>query len=304
MTTLRKIVRVLLALALVAGGIWLLRFAARDLLRPVPPPSSPASAAETVSVPAPRAIDLSTAIPKRLWLTLGGLAPDTDEETLPLPLDQARAETAARLEARGWHPLADVLPLEQTLLLGLAEGALYATPERAIAQVSFAAAPNGGTRVRITRLGAEGAEPLDPQTAAQADGLTLLARSAARLRPERALPYWLAAPCLGHALTTRLVRRRGGTAFYLTALVAGEPPAQALARVTTAASGAGWRQAPAPIDALRAAGAPVVGALTLIYRNVACNVRATAGPRAGELTLVYRFTDDEVYVRPPRKDTP
>ncbi len=67
---------------------------------------------------------------------------------------------------------------------------------------------------------------------------------------------------------------------------------------------AGWRQAPAPIDALRAAGAPVAGTLTLIYRNVACNVRATDGPRAGELTLVYRFTDDEVYVRPSRKETP
>lgn len=304
MTTLRKIVRVLLALALVAGGVGLLRFAARDLLRPVPPPASPASAAERVAAPAPHAIDLATAIPKHLWLTLGGLTPEIDEETLPLPLDQARAETAARLEARGWHPLADVLPLEQTLLLCLADGALYATPERAIAQVSFAEAPSGGTRVRITRLGADGAEPIDPRTAAQTDGLILLARSAARLRPERALPYWLAAPCLGHALTTRLVRRRGGTAFYLTALVAGEPPAQALARVTTAASAAGWRQAPAPVDALRAAGAPVACALTLIYQNVACNVRVTAGPRAGELTLVYRFTDDEVYVRPSRKETP
>ena len=66
-----------------------------------------------------------------------------------------------------------------------------------------------------------------------------------------------------------------------------------------------YRRQLAVPDALRPAGAPAQAvAATFVYHNVACNVRAAPGPRAGETTLVYRFTDDEVYVRPPRKEKP
>ena len=298
-----KTLRLLVALALAAGGVWLLRFAARDLLRPMPPP--PAGAPEElVSAPAPKLIDLTAVVPQALWTTFGGLAPERSDESLPMPVEQARAEVAARLEAKGWHPLSGELPLDQAQLLSLAGGEVYATPDHAFAHVTVTADKAGGSRVRTFLLRTEGAEPIDPAAPPDADGLDLLARSAARLRPERRLPRWMAAPCLGHALTTRLVQRRGGAAFYLTALVPGAPT-ETLARVSEAAAASGWVRERSPIDALQPAGAPAqAAAATFVYRNVACNVRAVAGPRAGETTLVYRFTDDEVYVRPPRKEKP
>ena len=298
-----KTLRLLAALALAAGGVWLLRFAARDLLRPMPPP--PAGAPEElVSAPAPKLIDLTTVVPQALWTTFGGLAPERTEETLPMPVEQARAEVAARLAAKGWHPLSGELPLDQAQLLTLAGGEVYATPDQAFAHVTVTTDKAGFSRVRTFLLRTEGAEPIDPAAPPDADGLSLLVQSAARLRPERQLPRWMAAPCLGSALTTQLIQRRGGTAFYLTALVPGTP-AETLARVGEAAAAAGWVREHSPIDALRPAGAPAPAAVaTFVYRNVACNVRAVAGPRAGETTLVYRFTDDEVYVRPPRKEKP
>ncbi len=298
-----KTLRLLVALALAAGGVWLLRFAARDLLRPMPPP--PAGAPEElVSAPAPKLIDLTAVVPQALWTTFGGLAPERSEESLPMPVEQARAEVAARLEAKGWHPLSGELPLDQAQLLSLAGGEVYATPDHAFAHVTVTADKAGGSRVRTFLLRTEGAEPIDPAAPPNADGLGLLAQSAARLRPERQLPRWMAAPCLGHALTTRLVQRRGGAAFYLTALVPGAP-AETLARVGEAAAASGWVRERSPIDALQPAGAPAQAvAATFVYHNVACNVRAAPGPRAGETTLVYRFTDDEVYVRPPRKEKP
>ena len=298
-----KTLRLLVALALAAGGVWLLRFAARDLLRPMPPP--PAGAPEElVSAPAPKLIDLTAVVPQALWTTFGGLAPERSEESLPMPVEQARAEVAARLEAKGWHPLSGELPLDQAQLLSLAGGEVYATPDHAFAHVTVTADKAGGSRVRTFLLRTEGAEPIDPAAPPNADGLGLLAQSAARLRPERQLPRWMAAPCLGHALTTRLVQRRGGAAFYLTALVPGAP-AETLARVGEAAAASGWVRERSPIDALQPAGAPAQAvAATFVYYNVACNVRAAPGPRAGETTLVYRFTDDEVYVRPPRKEKP
>lgn len=301
--TALKTLRLLAALALAAGGVWLLRFAARDLLRPVPPP--PAGAPEDlVSAPAPKVLDLAAVVPRPLWTTFGGLAPERTEETLPMPVEQARAEVAARLEAKGWRPLSGELPIAQAQLLALSGGEVYATPDQAFAQVTVTADRAGGSRVRTFLLRTEGSEPVDPASPPDADGLALLARSAARLRPERQLPGWMAAPCLGHALTTRLVQRRGGAAFYLTALVPGAP-AETLARVGEAAAAAGWARERSPVDALRPAGAPAQAvAATFVYHNVACNVRAAPGPRAGETTLVYRFTDDEVYVRPPRKEKP
>ena len=214
--TALKTLRLLAALALAAGGVWLLRFAARDLLRPVPPP--PAGAPEDlVSAPAPKVLDLAAVVPRPLWTTFGGLAPERTEETLPMPVEQARAEVAARLEAKGWRPLSGELPIAQAQLLALSGGEVYATPDQAFAQVTVTADRAGGSRVRTFLLRTEGAEPGDPASPPDADGLALLARSAARLRPERQLPGWMAAPCLGHALTTRLVQRRGGAAFYLTA---------------------------------------------------------------------------------------
>ena len=298
-----KTLRLLVALALAAGGVWLLRFAARDLLRPMPPP--PAGAPEElVSAPAPKLIDLTAVVPQALWTTFGGLAPERSEESLPMPVEQARVEVAARLEAKGWHPLSGELPLDQAQLLSLAGGEVYATPDHAFAHVTVTADKAGGSRVRTFLLRTEGAEPIDPAAPPDADGLGLLAQSAARLRPERQLPRWMAAPCLGHALTTRLVQRRGGAAFYLTALVPGAPT-ETLTRVSEAAAASGWVRERSPIDALQPAGAPAqAAAATFVYRNVACNVRAVAGPRTGETSLVYRFTDDEVYVRPPRKEKP
>ena len=300
---LQKTLRVLAALAIVAGGVWLLRFAARDLLRPVPPPRAESPEAQ-VSVPAEKALDLAKEVPQTLWTTFGGLTPERSEETLPMPVAQARAEVAARLAAKGWKPLSGELPLDQAHLLALAGDEVYATPDNGFAQVSVTEdVTTGGSRVRTFLLRTEGAERVDPEVAIQADGLTLLARSAARLRPERRLPRWMGALCQGHALTTRLVQRRGGAAFYLTTLTPGTPEA-ALARVGDAAATVGWRREPSPVDTLRAVGAPTGGTATFIYRNVACNVRATPGPRTGESSLVYRFTDDEVYVRPPRKENP
>lgn len=301
---LRKTLRLLAALALAAGGVWVLRFAARDLLRPPPPPAAaPAGAAR--ATPAPKALDLAAEVPRALWTTLGGLAPERTEETLPMPAEQARAEVAARLEAKGWRPLADALPLDQAHLLALAGDALYVTPEQAFAHVAIVPRADGGCQVRTFLLPTAGAEPIDPASLATApDGFALMARSAARLRPERRLPHWMRALCQGHALATRLIRRRTGATFYLSALAPGAPGA-ALARVGDAAAAAGWRREAAPVDALRAAGVHPGGATaTFVYRNVACNVRAAPGPRAGASALVYRFTDDEVYARPPRKETP
>ena len=221
-----------------------------------------------------------------------------------MPVEQARAEVAARLAAKGWRPLSGELPLDQAQLLTLAGGEVYATPDQAFAHVTVTADKTGGSRVRTFLLRTEGAEPIDPAAPPDADGLSLLTRSAARLRPERQLPSWMAALCQGHALTTRLIQRRGGAAFYLTALVPGAP-AEVMARVGTAATAAGWVRERSPIDTLSPAGASAQAAVaTFVYRNVACNVRAVAGPRTGETTLVYRFTDDEVYVRPPRKEIP
>lgn len=302
-STAIKTLRLLVALALAAGGVWLLRFAARDLLRPMPPP--PAGAPEElVSAPAPKLIDLTAVVPQALWTTFGGLAPERSEESLPMPVEQARAEVAARLAAKGWRALSGELPLNQAHLLTLAGGEVYATPDHAFAHVTVTADKAGGSRVRTFLLRTEGAEPIDPAAPPDADGLGLLAQSAARLRPERQLPRWMAAPCLGHALTTRLVQRRGGAAFYLTALVPGAPT-ETLTRVSEAAAASGWVRERSPIDALQPAGAPAqAAAATFVYRNVACNVRAVAGPRTGETSLVYRFTDDEVYVRPPRKEKP
>ena len=139
-----KTLRLLVALVLAAGGVWLLRFAARDLLRPMPPP--PAGAPEgLISVPATKELDLTAVVPRTLWTTFGGLAPERTEETLPMPVEQARAEVAARLAAKGWRALSGELPLDQAQLLTLAGGEVYVTPDQAFAHVTVTAGPTGGS---------------------------------------------------------------------------------------------------------------------------------------------------------------
>lgn len=294
-----KALRCLGAVALAAAGVWGLRVAARDLLRPPPPPRPQRPPEARVSRPAPRARSLAEAVPEALRLSLGGVPAKRESFHLPVPEDLARAEVAARLEARGWRPLRDDLPLPNAILQGLAGDALYVTPGRAYAKVSLRA-EGQGTRVRVFLLPTEGAEPLDLARAPAPDPRVLLREAAGKARLERQLPPWMGALCLGHAVTTQLTERRGGAAFWLTAVWAGGGPAAARRRLAQRAAAGGWLRAPSPADALSAE-AP---GETFTFDNVACTVRCLPGEGPGETLLCYRFTDDETLAQPFPKETP
>ncbi len=298
-----KLLRVAVALALVVGGVWLMRYVGHDLLRA--PQAILSKAPKEVAQPAPtiRHHSLKSLIPTTAQLTFAGIAPERTHQIYDMPLALAQEVIPMQLIARGWQRLEE-MPADLRFSFDLRGIQVWLTPERDYVQVELEAVDAEHTRERTFRINLKdrNAEPLvEPavpltEEERKAAAMVRMRRSAEQARVERQLPGWMAQLCLGPAMSTQFSTRETGATFYLTTFVKDFTPRMAQDEIAQRASVLGWRPEMIPEVALQAAELEHESTAMYTFDNVLCFVRCTKSEDGTAIT--YRFSDDEAAFNP------
>ncbi len=295
-----RLARVVVALALVAGGVGLLRYVGHDLLRATGSmlPEAPREQQATRR-PFVYLYRLAEIVPKKLHMTYAGVAPERSERFHEMPLDLAREAVHARLLSQGWQAL-DRAKLPANIALTMESHNLepWLTHEQCYAQLELTAVSEARTRERLFILPKhDQVFSMETPTVERSEAEirdTAVARMrefAQRQRVEQHLPRWMSVLCLGPAMSSRFVARETGASFYITCHVPQMTPQQAQARVAFLAQPYGWRREVFPGLAVEASGMEAEGTTCYARDNLLCFVHCM--PIAGGTSISYRFSDDE-----------
>ncbi len=298
-----KLLRVTVALALVAGGVILMRYVAHDLLRA--PQSIFSKTPKEITRPTPtiQRHVLKDLIPTKAQLTFAGVIPERSNQLHDMPLTLAQEVIPTQLQARGWQRIEE-LPAELKFELDLRGIQVWLTPEQDYVQIALEAVDAEHTRERTFRIRATDrhAQPFVAPTMLITDeeqraiAMARMRRSADQAHVERQLPPWMAQLCLGSAMSTQFSTRDTGASFYLTTSVQTFTPKSAQKEIARRAKAIGWHMEAIPEVALQAAELDHESTAMYTYDNILCFVRCTKAEDGTAIT--YRFSDDEADLNP------
>ncbi|MEG1480492.1 MAG: hypothetical protein RSD41_05770 [Kiritimatiellia bacterium] len=300
---LSKIVRVILVLAVVAGGVGLLRFAARSVFEvrgSVPNIPFPQGTVESF-----RRYDLQRDLDPRLQLTFGGLESSQTEKTLEMPYALADETLRAQCLAKGWTDL----PLSMTMRFELAAAGtqFYRTASGDLVQITLRALSETRVTSRTLRV------PIG-QVPLISDGQSVQRRSkiasqAAAMSVRDLLPLPLSGLCVGLPFYTQLTVRGTGSTFLMLTLADGWTLKTAQKELLRKARQASWLEDPLRAEALALARHVTETAKLgepshfFVFENLGASVRAYCDEQTGETILCYRITDDEMYTSQTERTT-